>query len=35
MQDLTYKHEYLNSGQFWVMITGGGEEENNESDKHL
>ena len=34
MQDLTYKHEYLDSGQFWVTITGE-EEENNESDKHL
>ena len=34
MQDPRYKHEYLNSGQIWVTITGE-EEENDESDKHL
>ena len=34
MQNERYKHEYFDSGQIWVTITGG-EEENYESDKQL
>ena len=33
MQDPRYKHEYLDSGQIWVTITG--EDDDDESDKHL
>ena len=34
MQDPRYKHEYLDSGQISVTITGE-DDDDDESDKHL
>ena len=35
MQDPRYKHEYLDSGQIWVTISGEDDDDDDESDKHL
>ena len=34
MQDPRYKHEYLDTDQIWVTITGE-DDDDDESDKHL
>ena len=33
-RDPRWKHEYLDSGQIWITITGG-EENGDESDKRI